>query len=192
MKDVNYGDDKKLRASISIVRAAPIGGFSEDAQKWILDGFGVFKSEPSYDIGYSFALWPESRMYKRWFDFPDLGKKGWAIILRVWDAGSNERNPGVYEKFPGWVPPEREQEADLWIAFFNQEIRARLREAGQTPKEPDPAHGAIPPPAPPGPVPVPPRHPSAAISSLIPAGLARAQGQPQPPPSPLPTAKLRK
>lgn len=35
------------------------------------------KHEARYDIGYSFALWPESRMYKRWFDFPDLGKKGW-------------------------------------------------------------------------------------------------------------------
>lgn len=185
MTEVNYSDDKKLRASLSIVRATPIGGFDEDADKWWLDAFGIAKHEPRYDIGYSFALWPESRMYKRWFDFPDLGKKGWAIILRVWDAGSNDRNPGVYEKFPGWAPPEREKEADHWIAFLNQEIRARLRESGQTPKEPDPAHGAIPPPAPPGPVPVPPLHPSVPLSKLIPAGLARKR-QPAPEPEPPP------
>jgi hypothetical protein len=186
----DFSDDKTLRASLATVRGNPIDGFDEDSH-WRLDAFGISKHEARYDIGYSFALWPESRMYKRWFDFPDLGKKGWAIVLRVWDTGSNERNPDVYEKFPGWVPPAREQEADQWIAFLNQEIRARLRESGQTPKEPDPAHGAIPPPAPPGPVAVPPRHPSAPLSKLIPAGLPRTQDGP-PPPHPLPTAKLRK
>jgi hypothetical protein len=86
-------------------------------------------------------------MYKRWFDFPDLGKKGWAIILRVWDADSNPTYPGVYEKFPGWVPPEREEEADQWITFLNAEIRARIRESGREPITPDPAKGAVPPPA---------------------------------------------
>lgn len=179
MREVNYSDDKQLRTSIAIVHASPIDGFDEDEQKWWLNSFSIFKREPSYGAGYTFTLWPESRMYKRWFDFPDVGKKGWAIILRVWDVGSNDRHPGLlYEKFPGWVPPEREKEADHWIAFLNQEIRARLIESGQTPKTPDPAHGAIPPPAPLGPVPVPPLHPSVPLSKLIPAGLAAQRRKP--------------
>lgn len=146
MRDLS--DDNELRASLRTVRDTPLKGFSEDPYAWHLDSFGIYKQKCAYNIGWAFALWPESRIYKRWFDFPDLGMKGWAIILRVWDADSNPKSPGVYEKFPGWVPPEREGEADQWITFLNAEIRDRIRESGREPVTPDPATGAIPPPAP--------------------------------------------
>lgn len=143
----DFSDDNQLRATLQIVRTTPLDGFRETPNAWLLDSFGILKSEPRYDIGWLFWLRPESRLYKRWFDFPDLEKKGWAIILRVWDADSNPENPGVYEKFPGWVPPERENEADQWITFLNAEIHARLLESGQVPVTPDASKGAMPPPA---------------------------------------------
>lgn len=188
--------DARLHFILDKMFPSPIDGLRCGSAYWVLGLIGVVgKDSPRYTNGFHMELWPESRLYKRWFDFPDLGKKGWAIILRVWDADSNPRYPGgIYDQFPGWVPPEREKEADHWIAFLNQEIRARLIESGQTPKAPDPAHGPIPPPAPPGPIPVPPLISSAPPSKLFPAGLAR-QHQPQPapePPSPLPPATARR
>jgi len=165
--------DEQLRLALWMI-SSPIDGISEDEDFWYLAHlFGISKRKPEFRAGYVFDLSPESRLYKHWFDFPDLGKKGWAIIFRRWDRGSNPQHPGVSESYRGWVPPEREKEADHWIAFLNQEIRARLRASGQTPKEPDPAQGAIPPPAPPGPVPVPPLLPPMDLSKLFPAGLER-------------------
>jgi hypothetical protein len=143
---VDYSDDNELRETIQLLRETPLSGLSESEHEWHLETFSISKVRPSYRIGWSFALQPESRLYKRWFDLSDLGKNGWAIIFRVWDASSNPNYPGVYEKFPGWVPPEREKEADQWITFLNAEIRARLLESGQIPVTPDPSKGAIPPP----------------------------------------------
>lgn len=179
----------------------PIEGFKEYPDEWFLGFVGISKTRPEHRHGFGGHLFPESRFYKRWFDLPDLGRKGWLIIFRIWDRHSNPQHPGLYETFPGWVPPEREQEADHWIAFLNQEIRARLRESGQTPKEPEPDQGAIPPPPPRGPVPVPRLLTSVPPSKLLPAGLARqpkaaaptdADPQPPSPQSPLPTATARR
>ncbi len=144
----DFSDDDQLRKTLQVLRDSPLTGFSEDPEVWHLETFGIFKRQCAFNIGWTFGLWPESRLYKRWFDFPDLGKKGWAIIFRVWDADSNPKYPGVYEKFPGWVPPEREEEADQWITFLNAEIQDRIRESGREPITPDPTKGAIPPPAP--------------------------------------------
>lgn len=164
--------DEKLRLALWMI-SSPIDGLSEDEDGWHLALLEIHKRKPEYRTGYVCNLRPEARLYRRWFDFPDLEKRGWAIIFRGWDRDSDPQHPGAYETYRGWVPPEREKEADHWIAFLNQEIRARLRESGQTPKEPDPAQGAIPPPAPPGPVPVPPLLPPMQLSKLFPAGLER-------------------
>lgn len=170
--------DERLRLGLWML-STPIDGISDDEESWSLDHlFQISKRKPEFRTGYVSDLAPESRLYKRWFDFPDLGIKGWAIIFRRWDPGSNPRYPSGAESFRGWVPPEREKEADHWIAFLNLEIRARLREAGMVPIDPDPAHGAIPPPTPPGPVPVPPLLPPADVSKLFPAGSARQRKKP--------------
>ncbi len=146
MRNNDYSDDEQLRRTLTIANCGAIDGFRETSDEWCLDTFGIGKRRPYFRSGWSFDLFPESRFYRRWFDFPDLGAKGWAIILRVWDAGSPPNHADVYEKFPGWVPPERVQEADQWITFLNAEIRARLLDAGKTPTDPDPSQGAIPPP----------------------------------------------
>ena len=152
---------------------SPIGGLVDRGDTWFVGFAGVYKDRPEYKHGFGGTLFPESRFYKRWFDYADLGKKGWLIIFRIWDRDSNPKHPGLYEVLPGWVPPEREREADHWITFMNQEIRARLRESGQTPRDPEPSQGGIPPPLPRAPVPVPPLHTPLTPAQMFPAGLAR-------------------
>lgn len=137
------------------VDVRPIEGFRDDSESWHLGWIGISKTSARHDHGFGAVLCPEARFYKRWFDFAGRGPTGWAIIFRLWDRSASPSHRGLYETPAGWVPPEREQEADHWIAFLNQEIRARLLESGQTPKTPTPEQGAIPPPAPTGPVPVP-------------------------------------
>lgn len=95
-------------------------GKIKDAEyEWFLGTFSVHKRLPQYRIGYSFDLAPESHLFRRWFERPDLGVKGWAIVFHA-------RNPAG-EILVGWVPPERQDEADAWIEFLNSEIRDRLR-----------------------------------------------------------------
>jgi hypothetical protein len=194
--------DESLRPSVAgDPLRHPLEGLEDRSDAWFLEYVGIYKTRPEYKHGFGGYLFPASRFYKRQFDFPDLGKKGWLIVFRIWDRDTNPHHPGLYEVRCGWVPPERAQEADHWIAFLNQEIRARLRESGQTPKAPDPTQGAIPPPAPRGTVPVPRLIASVPPSKLFPAGLARQRNAaeatdrdptPPSPPSPLPTATARR
>jgi len=121
--------DDVIRSLLRTTRSRPLEGLHENADSWRLGTFGILKHQPCWNNGWTFDLLPEARFYKRWFELPDLGAKGWAIIFRIFDpAGEPTKN---YEQFPGWVPPEREREADQWIALLNAEIRARLREAGK-------------------------------------------------------------
>lgn len=189
--DTNELTDARLRFILSELFSSPIDGLRSGSSYWMLGLVGIGKNAPRFTNGFHPRLWPESRLYRRWFDFPDLGKKGWAIILRVWDEGSSPKSPGVYDQFPGWVPPERVKEADQWIAFLNQEIRDRLQEAGVTPRTPDPSQGAIPPPAPPGRVPVP-SMASGAPSSAADRPTTGAPESPPGPASPLPPASVRR
>ncbi len=110
----------------------------------------------SFRSGYTYSLRPESHFYKRWFEFPDLGKRGWAIIFQAFDPAKapeavtldeaqcddysdddnitrlNFINSGRRAEFiAGWVPPEDEAKADEWIAFLNAEIQARVREEAE-------------------------------------------------------------
>src|SRR5689334_3717585 len=109
-----------LRGSCS----APLNDLEETSDAWHLFTFSILKHQPSFNNGWTWALRPESRFYKRWFDFPEMGMRGWAIIFRIFDpVGEPDQ---VYEHFPGWVPQERESDADRWIDFLNAEIRARF------------------------------------------------------------------
>lgn len=101
-----------------------IENLREDPDSWRLGTFGILKRQPSFNNGWTFPLQATSRFYKRWFDLPDLGARGWVIIFRIFDPVGEPTEP--YEQFPGWVPPERGGDADRWIEFLNAQIRARL------------------------------------------------------------------
>lgn len=103
--------------------------------EWSLGTFSISKLRPTYGIGWTLPLQPASRLYKRWFEFHDLAVRGWAIIFRIADPVGEPT--GKFEVFVGWVPPERERDADRWIAFLNAQIHDRLVKAGKTPQRPD-------------------------------------------------------
>jgi len=102
--------------------------------EWSLGTFSISKLRPTYGIGWTLPLQPSSRLYKRWFEFNDLAVRGWAIIFRIADPVGPPT--GKFEVFVGWVPSDRERDADRWIAFLNAEIHDRLVAAGKTPQRP--------------------------------------------------------
>ena len=124
-------DDAKIRRFVGLTRSDPIQELRESDTQWHLDTFSILKRDAAWNNGWSFGLTPDARLYKRWFDAPEHQKKGWAIIFRIADP---EHSPnGDHETFPGWVPPEREADADRWIEFLNNIIRRHLDRKGVTP-----------------------------------------------------------
>lgn len=117
--------DEVLRTLLGGSRSQPLGELEESSDGWWhLFTFAISKSRAVYSDGWTHPLRPESRLYKRWFEFPDIGMRGWAIIFRIFDpTGEPEQ---MYETFPGWVPPDREKDADRWIEFLNAQIRDRI------------------------------------------------------------------
>jgi hypothetical protein len=117
-------DDDKLRRFLRGTRSAPLENLDESDDVWRLGTFSISKRRAVWNDGWTHDLRPESRLYKRWFDFPDEGKSGWAIIFRIFDP----TNDGAkhYETFPGWVPPERGAEVDGWIELLNGAIAQRF------------------------------------------------------------------
>ena len=109
-----------LRVSPDIHRLTKL---EEDSAAFRLHSLSIDKHQPKYSNGWTFNLRSTSRFYKRSFDLPDIGARGWAIVFRIHDP---DGTPGAYELMAGWVPPENEQEADRWIAVLNDEIRDRL------------------------------------------------------------------
>jgi len=102
----------------------PISGLREDDDyRYFGRGPGFHKRWPHYRLGWSCHLADGACFLKRPFDFPDLGKRGWAMIFQ------NFQPPGEdCEILLGWVPPEREREVDDWIAFMNAETQRLLRD----------------------------------------------------------------
>lgn len=121
---------EKLRANLR-VSPEPMRGLWED-DHWIgMAGrpLSIHKREPRFSVGWVLSLRPTSRFYKTWFDVPDLGKRGWAIVFRLADEPMEPGENLLF--FGGWVPPEREADVDGWVERLNNEIRDRL--AGETP-----------------------------------------------------------
>jgi hypothetical protein len=116
--------DEALKILLAGSRKEPLEKLEETSGEWVLWTLSISKHRPVYSDGWTHDLRPESRFYKRWFDFPDIGKCGWAIMLHVFDP-VDDRNRKC-EQFPGWVPPERVAEADHWIELLNAEIRDRF------------------------------------------------------------------
>lgn len=130
--------DDVIRTLISSAgRRDPLEGLHENGSEWGLGTFGILKHGAGYSDGWGHSLRPESRFYKRWFEFPDLDKRGWAIIFRIFDPVGEPAHQ--YESFPGWVPADRAAEADEWIAFLNARIAERLSASAAQPTPPRPA-----------------------------------------------------
>jgi hypothetical protein len=122
--------DKTLRILLGGSRAAPLEKLEESRAAWHLGTFSILKHQASYHNGFGYALHPESCFYKRWFNFPDLEKSGWAVLFHASDPDPGS-DPDDSEQFPGWVPAERVGDADIWIEFLNGEVRARLADEAQ-------------------------------------------------------------
>ena len=124
--------DDKLKRLLQLSRTHPLKELKERGGELALNTFSISQHRPLYSNGWSFSLWPESCFYKRWFDFPDIGMMGWAVMFHIVSPIGEEIRTkwrGETEHFPGWVPPERGPEADKWIAILNAEIAKRLAEA---------------------------------------------------------------
>jgi hypothetical protein len=112
-------DENTLRVDLRILDT-PLVGLKDTAGEWKLGTRSFSKTEPYYRIGWGFGYGKGAHLYKQWFDFED-GKRGWAIVFV-----SDGANGSI---FVGWVPPEREAEADQWITFLNAHIAERLAAA---------------------------------------------------------------
>ncbi len=100
---------------------------------------GIHKRDARYNTGWTAALTPGAHFLRRWFEFPELNRRGWAIIFRLYAA--DESGPDPIEFFGGWVLPEQEADADQWIARLNTEIRARLAATADGAAGPKPGGG---------------------------------------------------
>lgn len=131
--------DKSLKTLLQIMD--PIDRLHETGDAW---GFGqslrIDRRWAKYSDGFNWDLRPESHFYKRRFDFPDMGTKGCAIIFQAFPPIDPPAQRSEY--FAGWVPLDREADADQWIAFLNAEIRDRLVTAGIEPHPPGAPDGA--------------------------------------------------
>jgi hypothetical protein len=114
-------DDDTLRMFLQGTRSEPLQSLREIDDRWLLGTFSIFKRRLSWNDGWTHSLRSESRLYKRRFEFADLAKSGWAIIFRIYDP--EDEHARRFETFPGWVPLDREADADRWIEFLNRHIR---------------------------------------------------------------------
>jgi hypothetical protein len=112
----------------------PLGGIEETEHEWWLGSLSLSKHHPTFRSGYSHQLEPNSTFRKRWFDPTEFSPRCWVVIFQAFDP--NETNPEPPEYLVGWVPPEREQELDKWLAFLNGEIANRLDAARSIREEP--------------------------------------------------------
>lgn len=90
---------------------------------WEFGRLGIVKGFPQFEESdLPVALMPGASFRKIPFDFPEDNLRGFAAVL-TYKPGAADYVP---EALAGWVPPEREQELDEWIAFLNRDIEAGL------------------------------------------------------------------
>ena len=116
--------NEEIRVFLGIF-SDPLQRIDETNTEWWLGAFSLDKYRPTFRVGFGGGLTSTSRFRKQWFAFSDKGVSGWAVIFRSFDHGLN--GDGPEEFFIGWVPPEREADADLWLTFLNNEVAERLR-----------------------------------------------------------------
>lgn len=107
-------------------------GEDDDAifiRNWMSSRFSLAKHSAAFRRPFEkewSQLHPDSRLYKRWFEYPDVGEsglRGWEILFRVGEPGAE---PAKDEEFVGWVNSDRGHDADMWIESLNAKIRERL------------------------------------------------------------------
>jgi len=103
----------------------PLVAIKETESEWLLGSMHVGKHEAKGGTSWRGDFDESTAFRKQPFDYPDLGR-GWAIIFRQTAHSRLERE--AIEYVAGWVPSDRGQQADEWIAFLNKEIRHRVEE----------------------------------------------------------------
>jgi hypothetical protein len=116
------------------VPSFPIDDLEENATGWSLGIISLSKAHPVFSYGFSGSLNHDSRFRKQSFTFAS-GAAAVALIFRRSDHAGKDGN--AEEWFCGWVPPEREPEADRWIKFLNNELRWRLVEKREREEQAD-------------------------------------------------------
>jgi hypothetical protein len=117
----------EARIKVLVAHAAPLEGITETDGEWIIGSMHVGKREPVGGTSWRGRFDETTGFRAEWFDFPDVSRRGWAIVFRHTAHASENAEPIEY--IAGWVPPEREGEARDWVGFLNREIKSRLREA---------------------------------------------------------------
>lgn len=107
------------------------GGFPRTSSPgWDFGRLVLVKGYPQFEESdLPVDLMPEAAFRKVRFDFPEDNLRGFAAVLsytRETDPAYTREGDRIYEAFAGWVPPEREQELDEWIAFLNRDIEAGI------------------------------------------------------------------
>lgn len=106
--------DDELRIDLGL-NASPLTGVTDTDQEWWIGPLSLSKHYPGFRVGWGHPLPLGAKFVKQWFDLD--GHRGCAVLF------VSMGTPPLY--FTGWVPPEREGDADKWIAFLNDEIAKR-------------------------------------------------------------------
>jgi len=114
-----------------------LAGIKETESKWMLGPMSVSKRKAQGGTSWESAFDSTTAFRKDWFEFPDIDKRGWAIIFRNYTHRDRLGELPI-EYVAGWVPPDRAARADEWIAFMNGEIQKRLAEHGGLERVPAP------------------------------------------------------
>jgi hypothetical protein len=77
----------------------------------------------TYRFGYHFDISETSRLLKRPFDFPQIGRAGLAVIFRQFDRLTEEDDPPEF--LVGWVELGEEDALDGWLARLNAMLQER-------------------------------------------------------------------
>jgi hypothetical protein len=114
--------DEQLR--MVAFESSPLVDIAESEAMFTLGSVSISRIDARFSVGFRSALHHDSRFRKQRFVFSS-GRRACAVIFRRWERGEQ----GEPDEFLcGWVPEDREAEADQWIKFLNTELRWRLVE----------------------------------------------------------------
>lgn len=122
---MSNGEITEDRIRLVALPSYPIVELKETSTSWVLGAISLSKTYPGFSYGFGGTLNHDSRFRKQPFTFA-TGTPAIALIFRRCDVGAKTGLPE--EWFCGWVPVDREREAERWVRFLNQELRWRLVE----------------------------------------------------------------